>query len=87
MQISIEELREKFEASMPAQQIRMSFNEYAMLYHLREGVRAAEIFANLYMSCSTYYRLKERIRKKLKANTFEGALIKAGEIVFSEKRR
>lgn len=86
MQMSIDELRARFEASDAVRKFGIDFNEYAVLYRLREGVKAARVFESLYLSSSTIYRAKRRIAKKLKTRSFEEALIKAGEALFAGRK-
>lgn len=86
MQMSIDELRVQFEESDAVRKFGINFNEYALLYRLREGVRAAQVFESLYLSSSTIYRAKRRIIRKLKTCSFEEALIKAGEALFAGRK-
>ncbi len=85
MYTSIEDLHAHFELSEAAQKFNIHFNEYALLFRLREGIKGASVFESLYVSSSTIYRCKVSLTKKLKARSFEEALIKAGEALFLQK--
>lgn len=87
MYLSLETLREQFERSSAVQQCRLTFSEYALLCRLREGATPADVSESLFVSSSTIYRAKRRLVKKFKARSFEEALIKAGEALFSERKR
>lgn len=78
----IEELRREFERSVKAREHKLNFFEYAILHRYFEGMQGIEINETLFISTSTIYRHKQKIIKKLKANSFEHALAMAGAKLF-----
>lgn len=86
MYTSIEDLREQYEFSETLYKFGINFNEYAVLFRLREGAKLSHIYESLYLSEKTIYRCKKSLIKKLKTRSFEEALIKAGEGLFLKKQ-
>ncbi len=78
--LSIEDLREKFDLCVQAQQYKLNFKEFALLYRIMEGVKTSHIFESLYLSHATVSRSRHSLTEKLSAKSFEQALILVGRL-------
>lgn len=77
---TLEDLRHEFELSSKAKEFKLKFHEYTILYRYVEGLKGLDINEGLFISSSTIYRRKQKIIKKLKAKSFEHALVVAGRL-------
>lgn len=80
MYITVDDLHEYYETSAVVTQYRLTFNEFALLYRINEGMRMTDVFASLYLSNATICRSRKSFAQKLGATSFEQALLKAGAL-------
>lgn len=78
--LSIENLHEKFDLCQLAQHYKLDFKEFAMLYRIMEGVKPPQVFESLFVSHATMCRCRHTLVNKLKAASFEQALILVGKM-------
>ena len=82
----LEDIQNEYENSIKAQELKLSFKEYALLYRYFEGVSGLDLNESLYLSRPTIQRYKKNIIKIFVASSFEQALILAGSLLFQAER-
>jgi DNA-binding CsgD family transcriptional regulator len=82
---TMDEVRYNYDTSLFAEELKLSYNEYMILYRIKEGCSSKEILTLSAISTATLSRRKRSIAKKLKVNTFEVSIIKLTQAGFFDE--
>ena len=71
-----DEVRYNYDTSHLAETLKLTYNEYMILYRVKEGCCSKDILMLSSISTATLSRRKRSIAKKLNVDTFEVSIIK-----------
>jgi len=82
---TMDEVRFNYDSSSFAEQLKLSYNEYMILFRIKEGCSSKQILSLSCISTATLSRRKRSITRKLKTTTFESCIIKLTKVGFFDE--